>query len=601
MATAKTPDGPQLRDNPRVQTPSEPTSGPAAPVATTTAGASTTAGDGATKSDWLTPRRFRLASLGIAVFTLAAAWVLWPGADLEAAGDFDWFFAHLEAPAALLALALLLVAPAGARRTGDAVERLAGALSRRPLAVAGTTALVLALGAATVYERFPLTSDEHANVFQARVFAAGHLAGRWPIDLVPWLLPPRIGLVFFSSGAHGEIVSRYWPGLALLLAPFATVRAEWLSNPLLAGVSILLLMALARRLYPGDDVAPGWVALLALASPAFTINGISYYVTNAHLCATLLFVWLLAAGGRAGAFLAGVVGSFALVLHQFVPHVLVATPWLLWTVWRRERRHLLLPLAAGYAPLAGVLGVGWLLWRKGLGGAGPLFNPARLPYAIPTPHLAWVRLLELLELVDWAVPGMVLLAIFGWTLLRRGGPSPTRTVATLLGASLATVVAGYLPFLYDQGHGWGARFLHVAWGALPLLAAAPLVRPYASRARWTPLVGFLVLGSLAAGTALRAVEVHRVITMRRAELPPLPAARPLACFVALERHFYVDDLIRNDPFLRTDLLLLGSRGKDADADLVARRSPGARAMRTRPGISCWLLPDGAIPALRSGG
>jgi hypothetical protein len=253
-------------------------------------------------------------------------------------------------------------------------------------------------------------------------------------------------------------------------------------------------------------------------------------------------------------------------------------------------------------PLGALLGVAWPVFRQRIAAGGPLpVNPVRVPYAFPSRELIWWRSLELLDLASWAVPGLVVLAIFGWTLLRREAPPRARELATLLGASAACLLVGYFPLVYHQGHGWSYRHFHGVWAVLPLLGATPLLRPYAHRARWVPLAGFLALGSLVAGNALRAVEVHRFIEMRRAELPAIPAARPLACFVALERHFYLDDQVRNDPFLRTDLLLLGSRGREADAALLSRRFPGARAVPSPTGLACWRLPDGAIAALRAPG
>jgi len=559
-----------------------------------------------TSKKWLTPARLLWLATAIALFTLLCALILWPAADLDAGEDFTWFFAHHEAPGAVAALAILALGvvalrPRAGARFAALAERVAAALSSRPLSAAAAVAATLAIGAAVVYQRHPVTMDEYAHVFQARVFAAGHLTGRWPVDLLPWLLPPRISRFFFASGAHGEVLSNYWPGMALLLAPFAAVGLEWLLNPLLAAGSLLLLGALARRLYPEDTSAPGWAMLLAVASPAFVIGGLAFYPMNAHLFATLLFAWLWIDGGRGRAFLAGVVGSLALVLHQLVPHLLVAAPWLAWTAIHRERRRLLLPLLAGYLPLGLPLALAWPLYRQRIAAGGPLpVNPSRVPFTWPSLDLLWVRLLELLKLAAWSVPGLVVLAVCGWLAHRRTARGRARELGALLGASAVCVLVGYLPLVYDQGHGWSYRHFHVVWGVLPLFAVALLVGAGAERPRWAAVVGALALGSLLAGNGLRAVQVHGFIADRRAELPPLPAARPLVCFVELHRHFYLDDQIRNDPFLRSDVLLLGSRGAAEDAALRGRRISGARPVPAARGLSCWQPPPAELAALRAG-
>src|SRR6185369_5400121 len=81
---------------------------------------------------------------------------------------------------------------------------------------------LLCLGELTVYRDYPLSMDEYAAAFQARAFAAGHLAGQFPPDLLDQLLPrfPPNAFVIVSH-ATGEVSSAYWPGYALLVAPFA--------------------------------------------------------------------------------------------------------------------------------------------------------------------------------------------------------------------------------------------------------------------------------------------------------------------------------------------------------------------------------------------
>jgi len=43
------------------------------------------------------------------------------------------------------------------------------------------------IGALYVCRAYPLTMDEYTVVFQSKIFAAGHLTGRFPPELVDWL------------------------------------------------------------------------------------------------------------------------------------------------------------------------------------------------------------------------------------------------------------------------------------------------------------------------------------------------------------------------------------------------------------------------------
>src|SRR6185369_8488492 len=247
---------------------------------------------------------------------------------------------------------------------------------------------LLAIGALTVYQARPLAMDEYAHWFQARAFAAGELTGRFPPDLLPRLVPPALLYPFFATDpATGTVASTYWPGFALLLVPFTWLRAPWLLNPLLGGASLLLLAALARR-WTGDAAAAGWALLLALASPAFTINAFSFYPLTAHLLLNLVWMALLVEGAVAGGtatfdpreplpappvltagarrlLAAGAVGSLALVLHNPVPHAVFALPWTAALLRRRGLRAAAW-LALGYLPLVLVLGLGWLPLRGGV-------------------------------------------------------------------------------------------------------------------------------------------------------------------------------------------------------------------------------------------
>src|SRR6185437_7921307 len=127
----------------------------------------------------------------------------------------------------------------------------------------------------------------------------------------------------------GAVASMYWPGLALLLTPFTLLGVPWLLNPLIGGATVRAMHRLARQFFVGEE-AVGLVVLLTVASPAVTINAISFYSMPAHLLANTLFVVLLLRRTLAAALLAGIIGSLALALHNPVPHLLFALPWIGW-------------------------------------------------------------------------------------------------------------------------------------------------------------------------------------------------------------------------------------------------------------------------------
>jgi len=88
---------------------------------------------------------------------------------------------------------------------------------------------------------------------------------------------------------------------------------------------------------------------------------ITYFSMTAHLLLNLAFAWLLFERTFFRLVLAGLVGSFALLLHNPMPHFLFALPWIVWLALQPDRLRKLLALAAGYAPLALGVGFGWAL------------------------------------------------------------------------------------------------------------------------------------------------------------------------------------------------------------------------------------------------
>jgi hypothetical protein len=263
-------------------------------------------------------------------------------------------------------------------------------------------------------------------------------------------------------------------------------------------------------------------------------------------------------------------------------------------------------LAAGYLPLVLLLGFGWGLLLSTLQGetsyamyrndGNPLHSIANFAWnwhiklrsvlELPGEAILSSRVAELTRLWNWAVPGLPLLAAAGWWLHRRD------RAALLLGLSMASTILGYLLISYTQGYGWGARYLHPAWGALPVLAALALVRAQAdTRCQRLPAyVAGLALLSLVLATALRAAQIREYVDQHLARRPPEVAGARQVIFQRTSWRDYSLDLVQNDPFLRGDVLVLLSYGAEADASLIRSRFPQARLASSDERGQVWLLP-----------
>jgi hypothetical protein len=204
-------------------------------------------------------------------------------------------------------------------------------------------------------------------------------------------------------------------------------------------------------------------------------------------------------------------------------------------------------------------------------GTGSLSSLA-VAFAWPTPHLLYARLVGLAKVLLWAAPGVVALAFAGgWRAARDS------RIRTLIASAVLTFV-GYLFVWADQGHGWGFRYFHSAWLALPLLAAAFLYAPAATptavptAADRGDLLSFVVaaaLFSLFVAVGLRAWQMNAFIEGQLRQLPNYHGNEPRVVVIPPDR-FYTKDLVQNDPFLRDDVVRMVDLGDDPTAAAIRR-------------------------------
>ena len=491
------------------------------------------------------------------------------------------------------------------------VDDVAGWLGRHVRLVAVGVAVGLAGMSIVVHQAYPLTMDEYAPFFQSQVFARGRLAGQWPPQLSPLLVSPvYVGTFLEMSRVTGQACSGYWPGHAILLTPFTFLGIPWAFNPVLAGCAIPLLAAIVRRSF--GERAVGWAVLFTLASPVFAAYGVSFYAMMAHFTLNLLFAWLLLSPTVPRVAGAGLVGGFALALHNPFPHFVFAMPWLGWLTLRRDRWTRLPVIALCYATVFLPLEVGWRHVKEAIHGnrqatlfvaaagvadaaAGqpPVADAVALPpgatpaapaapaggggvsafVATIASYLAviefpslddlwWGRFSSFLRLVAWDAPGLVVLACWGFWRNRHSTP------ARLFALSGLTTFLGYALIAMSGGHGWGYRYFFSAWSCLPLLAAGLATdhsggeqagskrdgpgqvgsRQIASPLAVLRAVGLAAVLSLAICLPVRLWQIHAFIADHRAQLPPTSVAKE---FSPNEIVVFVD---KKQGYFRSDLI-----------------------------------------------
>lgn len=482
---------------------------------------------------------------------------------------------------AWLALAICALAAVWTRSTR--ILRLVDHVGNHPYVASLTILAMIAVGTVVVYQDYPLSMDEYAAVFQAKIFASGRLFAELPRDLIDWLVVRGFnGEFLIASPETGRAIGHYWPGFALLLAPFEFLKMPWLCNATLAALAIFLIYWIAKEI-TGDRRAGGWAILFTVASGGFVASALSYYSMQAHLTANLLFAALLLNPKRSLAMGAGLVGSLALILHNPVPHALFAMPWIIAMAMEREQRRYLLPLIVGYLPGAAI-GLGWLVFRADIGsGVQGMHGVVAGVFAWPDAALMNMRAAALVKMWIWAVPCLFVFGLLGR--LRYRDNKHVR----LLAQSAVLTFAGYLFVRFDQGHGWGYRYFQPAWGVVPILAGCAMADRSGAQERLDSFAGAAAILSLLIAMPFQMHQIYEVISQHRAQLPPPRRPGNNVYFIHPRGGYYVADMVQIDPLLRERDLLLVSRGAELDARLIRQNWPGAVMLAGAPAADQWYL------------
>ena len=497
---------------------------------------------------------------------------------------FQYLLMAQDEKTAWLALGICLIAVCW--KNPSPILKVVDFVGSNVIAVAMASVALLSLGAVFIYHNTAFCMDEYAAVFQAKVFAAGKLSAQLPPSVVNWVIPPAFnGPFLIASRTTGRAIEAYWPGFSLLLAPFEYFGAPWLCNAILSGFAVWLIRSITLEI-TGDRRASGWAVVFTIASGAFAAYGISYYSMQAHMTANLLFVWLLLKPTPYRAIGAGVVGSLALILHNPFPHTMFAIPWIL-DIARKGQHRVLFQLLLGYLPILILIGAGWLYLREiitsGDSGFNVISTNLQVVFSFPNKAMLNNQVAGLVKMWVWAVPGLILFAVRGRMLW-----ADNRTVRLLAQSAVLTFV-GYVFFIFDQGHGWGYRYFHSAWGVIPILAGCAMAARKESNDRLTEFAGAAAILSLVLVLPFQMSQIDGIIARHSAQLPKPRRPGNNAYFVRGGGGFYTLDLVQTDPLLRGNDLILFSAGAESDADLRRRNWPDAVLVERHFGVEEWNL------------
>jgi len=430
---------------------------------------------------------------GAAAISMAAALLLcvfgvYPLANRLTLGTaLEWFdharvfWLVIGGAVVVLLLALARWAPLAA----DALWRVGARTVMRvpPRVFLGAVAL-FAVGASAIlavvcFGRQPHNADEVAQLFHAKILLSGRLS-----------LPPDPNPEFFGMDnmiEQGRWYSQFPAGGPAILALGVALRAAWLVNPALLGLSILSLYGFTRRAYD-EGTARASVLLLALSPFALFVSAsFMNHVPVLWLATVALWqsaIWADAEGARAANRSAALIGLSLGVAFTVRPlDALVVAAVVGGMQVSRLRgsgarvRSLAWQVVAGLAPVLVLFyvnlrttGAPMRLGYEVLYGSAHQLGFHVDPYGtVHTPVRALMfaskYLLQLnVLLFEWPLPAVAIIAA-GLFALRR----PTRWDLFLI-AFLFAQTAAYAMYWHD-GIFRGPRFLFTALPAIVILAA----------------------------------------------------------------------------------------------------------------------------------
>jgi hypothetical protein len=441
-----------------------------------------------------------------------------------------------------------------------------------PALIALGVLLATCIGRFTVHHNFDLCTDEYLNDFEAGILDRNHVVATVPTEWRDY--ESALAAPYEKYNAKtGCWASGFLPGFASLDFLFGKMGISWALSPLLCALSLLLLASLARKAFPELPVLAGNVAVLILAAtPQFLAMGMTKFAWTAHLFGSLLWVWLFVHPNRFLFLLTPILGALLIGLHQPHVHPLVAAPFVI-RLLRDGRWRDFVWFLAWY-----VIGAfGWyqifnLLRPEAFAGGGDLnpLLPASSSFIVSALLSLIFATFHAFTFFAWMTP---VLAPFLGNFLVTWKTQPTIARDAFVAACLTFLF--YLFFPHVQGHGWGFRFIHSAYGLLALAATGGAVALH-REGRSAPMAKALV-ASVAFGVFVQVpYRIHEI----RAMVVPLARtwnyiSRQPTDFVVIKtsEFWYSWDLIRNDPWLQKKPLIFDE----------ARLSPSQKGELSRKG------------------
>lgn len=428
--------------------------------------------------------------------------------------------------------------------------RIPLAIPKVPVALMVACAIVLPMAMRVlVFEGYLLEVDEVMLSLQAEMFSQGETAVAVPegLEHIAYAAHPFMANHDMAGGVWGVF---YLPVYAAMLALADLFLSETVLNPLLAGVSVLMVWSIARQLWPDSNLAAPLAALLLLTTPQFLFPAATGFALTAHLAFNLVWLRLiLVKGSTRHLVIAAIVGFLAIGLHRPHVHLLFAFPFVAAWVFGWQRRGVATAVAFGAVYAAALyIWLGWADWSIALAtgnwSAVPV-NPLEFKALARYGQLAeishgqfeqafrfWIMGHNLLRLFAWLNPAVLCLFVLGWVMWR--ALSWTERLVLL---SVLTSVLPYTYLMPNPSIGWGYRFAIPALGPMVLGGIAGLSALSGSNPQQNRWPGFVMLTTIFTLAVLFPLHGWRAATDLRAHAAAQAALETKEADIVLVDHY----------------------------------------------------------------
>jgi hypothetical protein len=465
------------------------------------------------------------------------------------------------------------------------------------LIMAFAVAVIGYIGRIWIFKNCDLSRDEFMAIFDAHIFAAGHIA--MPVEM-QWqkyfyALQPAFVLPVTPQNFY---VSNYLPVYAALRALWSFWADPALLNPLLAVVSLAGLYKIAQRLWPDDQVTPALTVLMLSSSPQLLLTSMSSYSANAHLAGNIIWLYLFMREDKKGYGACLFLGCALCGLHQYVFHLAFVVPFII-MLYVQNKKKIALIFVAFYA----VITIFWIYYfdivALYLGLRHDHVNAIVAGGLVASDYGGFVNLLvelasqfsylniifmllNLSRFVLWQNPLLIVLVISAWAYR----PLRCEPIFYALTAGILLILAVCFLFVYSQSMGWGYRYLHM------YLVNFALIAGYGWRSLTRHIKHFYITPAIIACFiytlffvipfySLKAYQMADVmadtdISLRRAEKDIILIAAP-------NQRLYLD-FVRNDADLhqRPLLMAIGYLNESRIDELCAHYHVGYVDLGSKP-------------------